>query len=149
MIKCSTVDRKTDRSDRDPGGRLRAASCPAREGVVPTRRIGRPFPLSQTAVRTANDGIRVGGFVRQATRLGEGRWGSVQCLRRSSPLGSGCTAAEEPAMTNVRDLTDEEIIDALRRAAATWWREEDVVLLEELVRRFRRLRETHPTFRAK
>jgi hypothetical protein len=52
-------------------------------------------------------------------------------------------------MTNVRDLTDEEIIDALRRAAATWWREEDVVLLEELVRRFRRLRETHPTFRAK
>jgi hypothetical protein len=30
-------------------------------------------------------------------------------------------------MANVRDLTDEEIIDALRRAAATWWREEDVV----------------------
>jgi hypothetical protein len=53
-----------------------------------------------------------------------------------------------PATTNVRDLTDEEIIDALRRAGATWWREEDVVLLEELVRRFRRLRETHPTFLA-
>jgi hypothetical protein len=51
-------------------------------------------------------------------------------------------------MTNARDLTDEEIIDALRRAAATWWREEDVVLLEELVRRFRRLRETHPNLRA-
>jgi hypothetical protein len=51
-------------------------------------------------------------------------------------------------MANVRNLSDEEIIDALRRAASTWWRDDDIVLLEELVRRFRRLRETHPTFRA-
>ena len=51
-------------------------------------------------------------------------------------------------MTNARNLTDEEIIDALRRAAATWWRDADIVLLEELVRRFRRLRGTHPALRA-
>jgi hypothetical protein len=53
-----------------------------------------------------------------------------------------------PTMTNARNLTDEEIIDALRRAAATWWRDADIVLLEELVRRFRRLRGTHPALRA-
>jgi hypothetical protein len=51
-------------------------------------------------------------------------------------------------MPNARNLTDEQIIDALRRAAATWWRDDDIVLLEELVRRLRRLRGTHPTLRA-
>jgi hypothetical protein len=87
-------------------------------------------------------GTRVGGFVRQLP----GREGAVEPTRPSR-YGSSCTATTGPAMTNVRDLTDEQIIDALRRAAATWWRDDDIVLLEELVRRFRRLRETHPTRR--
>ena len=107
---------------------------------------------SSAAGRSDQSGIRVGGFGDRLPGQGRGGVGGIPVQRhRSFPLRlrpHRDRGKIGPAMTNARDLTDEEIIDALRRAAATWWRNDDIVLLEELVRRFRRLRETHPTLRA-
>jgi len=44
---------------------------------------------------------------------------------------------------SARDLPDTNLIEALRRAAATWFKNSDLLLLEELIRRYRRLG-SHP-----
>ena len=36
-------------------------------------------------------------------------------------------------------MTDEELIGHLRKAAAIWFKNDDLLLLEELIRRYRRL----------
>ena len=35
-----------------------------------------------------------------------------------------------------RDLTDAELVNALRRCAGIWFKNSDLLLLEELIRRF-------------
>jgi hypothetical protein len=35
-------------------------------------------------------------------------------------------------------MSDDELIDHLRRAAATWFKNSDLLLLEELIRRYRK-----------
>lgn len=37
-----------------------------------------------------------------------------------------------------RDLSDRELIEALRRAASIWFKNDDLLLLEELIRRYRK-----------
>jgi hypothetical protein len=36
-----------------------------------------------------------------------------------------------------RELTDDSLVEALRRAASTWFKNDDLLLLEELIRRYR------------
>jgi hypothetical protein len=38
------------------------------------------------------------------------------------------------------DQTDNDLIDQLRKAASIWFKNADLLLLEELIRRFHRLR---------
>jgi hypothetical protein len=40
-------------------------------------------------------------------------------------------------------LTDEELIEQLRRAAATWFKNSDLLLLEEFIRRFNHKEKSH------
>ncbi len=39
-----------------------------------------------------------------------------------------------------RNLSDDELIELLRRAASTWFRNSDLLLLEEMIRRLQHLR---------
>lgn len=43
-----------------------------------------------------------------------------------------------------RDLSDRELIEALRRAASIWFKNDDLLLLEELIRRYRKQADRSP-----
>lgn len=41
-------------------------------------------------------------------------------------------------------MTDEQLIEDLRRAAATWFRNADLLLLEDFIKRFERMKRAMP-----
>ncbi len=45
--------------------------------------------------------------------------------------------------------TDEELVEHLRRVAAIWFKNTDLILLEDLIRRFERLKTENEKCRAK
>ena len=47
-------------------------------------------------------------------------------------------------METFRNLPDSELVERLRRAAGTWFKNTDLLLLEELIRRFRQPMEVRP-----
>jgi hypothetical protein len=40
------------------------------------------------------------------------------------------------------DISSEDLIERLRRAGSVWFKNEDLLLLEELIRRYKRSRQT-------
>lgn len=45
----------------------------------------------------------------------------------------------ESVNTSIKDLSDEALIDILRRCAAIWFKNSDLLLLEEFIRRYNQL----------